>query len=191
MYHPAAGGDNGGDSAGAIKRYVLYKISFASYGRCRDARTCLTRLLPEWRTRERPCGPGRIGSALATVPPVVNTAPDPRDPTPAPGGTARDRELFILGVTHDGRTFRPSDWAERLAGVMSRFRPEGAGSAGRLAYSPYCLPTVLDGIKCVVVREAVREIEPMAWDFVMNFARDNQLQVVEACLVPDEPPSSG
>ena len=25
----------------------------------------------------------------------------------------------------------------------------------------------------------------MAWDFVMNFARDNDLQVVEACLLPD------
>jgi len=27
----------------------------------------------------------------------------------------------------------------------------------------------------------------MAWDFVMNFARDNELQVVEACLLPDAP----
>jgi hypothetical protein len=25
----------------------------------------------------------------------------------------------------------------------------------------------------------------MAWDFVMNFARDNNLQVTEACLVPN------
>jgi hypothetical protein len=25
----------------------------------------------------------------------------------------------------------------------------------------------------------------MAWDFCMNFARDNQLQTVEACLLPD------
>ncbi len=25
----------------------------------------------------------------------------------------------------------------------------------------------------------------MAWDFVMNFARDNNLQVVEACLLPE------
>ena len=25
----------------------------------------------------------------------------------------------------------------------------------------------------------------MAWDFVMNFARDNELQVGEACLLPD------
>jgi hypothetical protein len=28
----------------------------------------------------------------------------------------------------------------------------------------------------------------MAWDFVLNFARDNHLQVVEACLIPDEAP---
>jgi hypothetical protein len=26
----------------------------------------------------------------------------------------------------------------------------------------------------------------MAWDFVMNFARDNKLQVAEACLLPDQ-----
>jgi len=25
----------------------------------------------------------------------------------------------------------------------------------------------------------------MAWDFCVNFARDNDLQVAEACLVPD------
>jgi hypothetical protein len=27
----------------------------------------------------------------------------------------------------------------------------------------------------------------MAWDFCVNFARDNDLQVAEACLVPDTP----
>jgi len=41
----------------------------------------------------------------------------------------------------------------------------------------------------VVVNEALRELEPMAWDFVMNFARDNELQVSEACLLPDPPPA--
>jgi len=25
----------------------------------------------------------------------------------------------------------------------------------------------------------------MAWDFVMNFAKDNQLLVAEVCLLPD------
>jgi len=33
-------------------------------------------------------------------------------------------------------------------------------------------------------------VEPMAWDFVMNFARDNQLQLAEACLVPEAPKTS-
>jgi hypothetical protein len=27
----------------------------------------------------------------------------------------------------------------------------------------------------------------MAWNFVMNFAKDNGLQVAEACLLPDPP----
>lgn len=35
------------------------------------------------------------------------------------------REVFIQGITQDGRSFRPSDWAERLAGAMSCFRPGG------------------------------------------------------------------
>jgi hypothetical protein len=39
-------------------------------------------------------------------------------------------------------------------------------------------------IKCVVVSEALRDVEPMAWDFVMNFAKDNDLQVVDGCLLP-------
>ena|SRR5688572_32956486 len=99
------------------------------------------------------------------------------------------REVFIQGITKDGRTFRPSDWSERLAGVMSPFRPGGAarGPGAHIGYSPYCVPRVINGVKCVIVNEALREIEPMAWDFVMNFARDNDLQVAEACLLPDEP----
>jgi hypothetical protein len=92
------------------------------------------------------------------------------------------RKYTIKGVTADGRTFRPSDWSERLAGAMSSFRPGGGGTA-RLAayigYSPYCVPQVMDGVKCVIVSDALKGIEPMAWNFVMNFARDNELQVEE------------
>jgi len=95
------------------------------------------------------------------------------------------KEIFIQGVTSAGRTFRPSDWAERLAGVMCQFRPGGPRPGSHLSYSPWCVPTVINGIKCVVVHRDLRDAEPMAWDFVMNFARDNDLQVAEACLVPD------
>ncbi len=98
---------------------------------------------------------------------------------------ANSKELFIQGVTIEGKVFRPSDWAERLAGVMSRFRPGGAQLGAHLGYSPWCVPTTLNGVKCVVVRAELREQEPMAWDFVVNFGRDNHLQMVEACLLPD------
>jgi hypothetical protein len=95
--------------------------------------------------------------------------------------THTPRQLAIQGTTLEGRTFRPSDWAERLAGAMSSFRPGGgAGGIGAyIGYSPYCFPQVIDGVKCVIVNEALQAIEPMAWDFVMNFARDNRLQVVD------------
>jgi hypothetical protein len=98
--------------------------------------------------------------------------------------SAAPREVFIQGITKEGRPFRPSDWAERLAGAMSSFRPGGnvRGHAAHIGYSPYCFPSTVAGVKCVIVNEALREIEPMAWDFVMNFARDNGLQVGEACL---------
>jgi len=100
---------------------------------------------------------------------------------------ATPRQIYIQGITRDGRTFRPSDWAERLAGAMSSFRPGGGagGMASFIGYSPYCVPRVIEGVKCVIVDERLRAIEPMAWDFVMNFARDNSLQVLEGTLLPD------
>ena len=97
------------------------------------------------------------------------------------------KEVFIQGVTHSGRTFRPSDWAERLAGVMSQFRPGGNLPGAHLSYSPWCIPKVINGVKCVVVHTDLRDFDLMAWNFVMGFARDNELQVVEACLLPDPP----
>lgn len=101
--------------------------------------------------------------------------------------TSKPREVFIQGLTLDGKTFRPSDWSERLAGAMSCFRPGGGkgGIGAYIGYSPYCVPRVINGVKCVIVNEQLRDLEPMAWDFVMNFARDNQLQVAEACLLPE------
>jgi hypothetical protein len=131
-----------------------------------------------------------------TMPPAVSMPPrvripvvavaDPQRPSMTP---PKPREFFIQGLTLDGKPFRPSDWAERLAGAMACFRPEGSagGIAAYIGYSPYCVPTSVDGVKCVIVSEALRDIEIMAWDFVMNFARDNKLQVAEACMLPDPP----
>ena len=89
------------------------------------------------------------------------------------------KEVIILGVTTSGQTFRPSDWAERLAGVMSSFRPGGAQPGDHLSYSPWCVPNTMDGKKCVIVHTDMRDANVMAWDFVMGFAKDNQLKVIQ------------
>ena len=115
--------------------------------------------------------------------------------TPAPGGMViaaaavdplahvRHASRFvIIGQTLDGRAFRPSDWAERLAGVMAGFRPRRAARdrAGHgqqhLGYSPYVLHSSHDGFKCVIVDRRLHDIEPLAHHFVLNFALDNRLK---------------
>jgi len=93
-------------------------------------------------------------------------------------------EFFILGLTNAGRQFRPSDWAERLCGVMSCFRPEGSGGRNaHLQFSPYVHPTMVNGVKAVVVDKTLQKAEPLAYHFVINFAKDNDLQLVDACFV--------
>ena len=100
-------------------------------------------------------------------------------PKPAEASMSAPRQFKIQGITREGKAFRPSDWAERLAGALSSFRPGGAGRNAHIGYSPYCVPRVVGGVKCVIVSEALRGLEPMAMDFVMNFARDNSLLVSE------------
>ena len=52
------------------------------------------------------------------------------------------RQFVIQGITVAGRTFRPSDWSERLAGAMSSFRPGGGvgGIGAYIGYLPYWVP---------------------------------------------------
>jgi hypothetical protein len=91
------------------------------------------------------------------------------------------QKFIIHGITQEGQRFRPSDWAERLAGVMSQFRPVGS-VGGPLTYSPYVVPTNIDGVRCVVVDRRLRELEPLAWNFVREFAKDNNLQTTRQTI---------
>jgi len=104
----------------------------------------------------------------------------------SPMSSADAQAFVILGRTRDGRAFRPTDWAERLAGVMSQFRPGGAQRGSHLGYSPWCKPSVHDGIKCVLVHPDLRGSDVLAWDFCVNFARDNDLVVVPVAGAPAE-----
>jgi hypothetical protein len=95
---------------------------------------------------------------------------------------AAPTEYFIQGITSTGKKFRPSDWSERLAGVMACFGPGARkGPNAYMQYSLYVRPTMIGDLNCVILDSRLRDIEPMAFDFVLNFAKDNDLVVTEAC----------
>lgn len=80
-------------------------------------------------------------------------------------------EFLIEGIAADGKPFRPSDWAERLCGIMAAF-----GGDHRMQYSPYVHPVTAAGVRCVVVDIRLERIEPMAFRFLVGFAKDNELR---------------
>jgi hypothetical protein len=79
-------------------------------------------------------------------------------------------EIVIIGTTRAGRAFRPSDWAERLCGMMSVF-----GEDRHLSYSPYLRPVMAAGVRCVVVDRELEKLDPAAYKFLLGFADDNEL----------------
>lgn len=83
-------------------------------------------------------------------------------------------ELVIRGITTQGRTFRPSDWADRLAGLISQ-----VGTDNRLNYCPYVQPVTRAGVRCVVVNRALEVQDGRMYQFLLDFARDNGLEVVD------------
>lgn len=90
-----------------------------------------------------------------------------------PNTTVEPEEWLIMGITPNGRPFRPSDWAERLCGVVAQY------NRGRLIYSVHAQPVSRQGQICLVVETVLRDINLDAYEFIMGFARDNQLKVVE------------
>jgi hypothetical protein len=88
-----------------------------------------------------------------------------------------DSIFLIVGVTSSGKAFRPSDWSERLAGVMACFQPPGRGVPTPLQCSPYAVPGRHQEQTCVRVDPAIATVEPLALSFLLNFARDNDLQL--------------
>lgn len=88
----------------------------------------------------------------------------------------------IIGITRGGKTFRPGDWAERLAGVIALFVKEKRPGRDR-ASTWLAVPFVDEGIKCLTVSGELAEICPEAFEFVMRFAADNELPVEDGLLV--------
>jgi Protein of unknown function (DUF3579) len=83
-------------------------------------------------------------------------------------------ELIIVGLKADGKPFEPGDWAERLCGCMSLFSDNQ-----RKSYSPYAKPVSASGVSCLVVDRRLEQMSPEAFQFLMTFSRDNELQIRE------------
>lgn len=82
--------------------------------------------------------------------------------------------FYIKGISFTGEVFRPSDWVDRLCGVMAVFSP----NPQKLMYSPYVQPSICHGIRSVRVDPAIAKIEPKALKFLIQFAKENALEIV-------------
>ena len=81
-------------------------------------------------------------------------------------------EFVIQGITKDGITFRPANWGDRLSDMLSK-----TGHDGRILYSAYLRPMIIQGIPSVVVRFSLEKVDPDSFELVRQFVSTNQLKV--------------
>lgn len=82
------------------------------------------------------------------------------------------KTIVIEGVTAQGKTFRPSDWAERMSGSLASFKNS------RIHYSPLLRPSVnSDGYQCVLLDPKLKESSPLLYESILNFAKTNNLKI--------------
>src|SRR3569832_1382699 len=93
--------------------------------------------------------------------------------------------LIIQGITTNNKKFRPSDWIERIATLWAQF-----GQDRRLRYSPALYPCVSEGVNSLVVAKGLQHQDPIMFDFVMQFARQNDLRVIECRRREPCPPAA-
>ncbi len=86
--------------------------------------------------------------------------------------------IYIKGLTHTGKVFRPSDWAERLCGAVACATLPANKVLNPVGYNVCALPVVLDGVSSVKIYEKLKQEHPLAFEFLLNFARDNHLEVL-------------
>lgn len=84
----------------------------------------------------------------------------------------KNKKIVIEGVTAQGKTFRPSDWAERMSGTLASFKNS------RIHYSPLLQPSVNhEGYKCVLLDPKLKESSPDVYNSILEFAKTNHLKI--------------
>lgn len=84
----------------------------------------------------------------------------------------KDKKIIIEGITAQGKTFRPSDWAERMSGSLASFKNS------RIYYSPLLQPSVnSEGYHCVLLDPKLKESSPQVYQSILDFAKANNLRI--------------
>lgn len=83
-------------------------------------------------------------------------------------------DFIIESVKEDGKPFRPSDWIERISSHLANYGPDH-----RLHYAEGAQPCIVNGEKCLCVKKALMEENLAAYQYILQFATDNQLRVLE------------
>ena len=91
------------------------------------------------------------------------------------------KKILIKGVTKDGNKFRPSDWAERLYYALATYSPDR-----RLVFNPMVNLKQGESFKCFVIQTELQEKEPMTFDFLIDFAKSNNLLITDQDYNPIE-----
>ena len=84
-------------------------------------------------------------------------------------------KIIIKGVTREGRRFRPSDWAQRLTTAVATTGPDR-----RIRFHPRVHMATVEGVNSVVVETELEGEDPMLFEFLLGFARDNNLEIIDA-----------
>ena len=84
------------------------------------------------------------------------------------------KNWIILGVHHNDRTFRPSDWAGRICELACQVQ-----NSGIVKYSDALRPIRYNGHTAVYVDSDLKANLLKIWEEVMSFANLHQLKVIE------------
>ena len=84
------------------------------------------------------------------------------------------KKILIRDVTREGSKFRPSDWAERLYYALASYDHNR-----RLVFNPMVNLKQGDKFKCFVINPKLEKSEPMTFDFLVDFAKTNNLEVTD------------
>jgi hypothetical protein len=94
-------------------------------------------------------------------------------------------EIIIQSLTRSGKPFRPSDWVDRICSSYATF-----GDDRKLRYSPYLKPEMIDGIRCLAVDLQLRNANPDGFAELMQFAEENQLNILNSDGESISPPKT-